>query len=59
MEAEAALPIFNEAVELFMKKIITGKKSAPSTCYRLNRLADIIGDKKICDVTHCAWRRFH
>jgi hypothetical protein len=35
LEAEAALPIFNEAVELFMKKIITGKKNAPSTCYRL------------------------
>lgn len=51
LKAEAALPTLKEVVELFMEKIMAGKKSAPSIHYRLNRLVDNIGDKKIRDVT--------
>lgn len=51
VEAERAQPTVKEAVESFMAKIMTGKKSAPAIRYRLDRLTAIIGDKKIRDVT--------
>ena len=51
LEAEAAMPTVKEAIESFMAKIMAGKKSAPAIRYRLDRLATIIGDKKIRDVT--------
>lgn len=49
-EAEAALPTVNDAIESFMQKIMAGKKSAPAIKYRLDRLAALIGDKKISEV---------
>lgn len=51
LEAERNQPTVNDAVELFMKKIITGKVSAPAVRYRLDRLAAIIGERKIREVT--------
>ena len=51
LEAERKQPTVQEAVESFMAKIMAGKKSAPAIRYRLDRLAAIIGDKKIRDVT--------
>ena len=51
LNAEVVLPTLKEAVELFMEKIIAGKKSAPAISYRLNRLTDIISNKKIRHVT--------
>lgn len=50
-EAERAQPSLMEAVESFMAKIMSGKKSAPAIRYRLDRLTAIIGDKKIRDIT--------
>ena len=50
-EAVRKQPTVNEAIETFMQKIMAGKKSSPSIQYRLDRLASIIGDKKIADVT--------
>ena len=49
--SEAALPTVNDAIKMFMLRIIAGKKSAPAIFYRLNRLATHIGDKKIHEVT--------
>jgi len=51
LEALRKQPTVKEAIESFMSKIMVGKKSAPAIRYRLDRLAAIIGDKKICDVT--------
>lgn len=51
MEAERQQPTVHQAIEAFMQKIMTGKKSAPAIRYRLDRLAASIGDKKIRDVT--------
>jgi len=51
VEAERKQPTVNDAVDSFMQKIMTGKKSAPAIRYRLDRLAAIIGDKKIRHVT--------
>lgn len=51
LAVEEALPTLTQAVELFMVKIMEGKKSAPSIRYRLNRLADILGHKKIRDIS--------
>lgn len=51
VEAERKQPTVNDAVDSFMQKIMAGKKSAPAIRYRLDRLAAIIGDKKIRDVT--------
>ncbi len=51
LEAERKQPTINEAIEIFMRKIMAGKTSAPSIRYRLDRLAAIIGTKKIRDVT--------
>ena len=48
---EKAQLTVKEAVDSFMLKIMAGKKSAPAIRYRLDRLAAIIGDKKIHDVT--------
>ncbi len=49
--AEAAQPSVAKAIEVFMEKIMAGKKSADAIRYRLYRLAAYIGDKKIRDVT--------
>lgn len=51
LEAERAQPSLMEAVESFMAKIMSGKKSAPAIRYRLDRLTANIGDKKIRDIT--------
>ena len=51
LEAERIQPTVDDAVDSFMQKIIAGQKSAPATRYRLNRLAAIIGHRKIRDVT--------
>ncbi len=51
IEAEAAMPTVKEAIQSFMSKIMNGKKSASASEYRLARLAAIIGDKKIRNVT--------
>ncbi|MGA7181006.1 MAG: Arm DNA-binding domain-containing protein [Thiobacillaceae bacterium] len=51
LEAERELPTVREAIESFMQKIMAGKKSAPAIRYRLDRLAMIIGDKNIREVT--------
>jgi len=48
---ESAQPTVRGAIDLFMAKHINGKKSAPDIQYRLNRLAKLLGDKKIRDVT--------
>jgi integrase len=49
--AEEDQPTVSDAVDQFMVKIIDGKKSAPAIRYRLDRLAAIIGSKRIRDVT--------
>lgn len=51
LDAEQKQPTVKIAIESFMQKIMAGKKSAPAILYRLNRLAAIIGDKKIREVT--------
>ena len=51
LEAERQQPTVKELIQSFMAKIMVGKKSAPAIRYRLDRLAAIIGDKKIRDVT--------
>lgn len=51
IEAEQKQPTVSEAIGLFMQKIMAGKVSAPAIRYRLDRLAAIIGTKKIRDVT--------
>lgn len=51
LEAERKQPTVNEAIEIFMRKIMAGKVSAPAIRYRLDRLDAIIGTKKIRDVT--------
>ena len=49
--AEAAQRTVRDVVEQFMAKHMAGKKSAPSIRYRLDRLAAILGDQNIRDVT--------
>lgn len=51
LEAERNQPTVDEVIDTFMLKIMAGKKSAPAIRYRLDRLAAIIGQKKIRDVT--------
>jgi integrase len=51
IDAESSLPTVNEVIELFMKKMMNGKKSAEGVGYRLARLAKHIGETKIRDVT--------
>ncbi len=51
LEAEKKQPTVSETVEIFMAKIINGKKSASATRYRLERLSILLGHKKIRDVT--------
>lgn len=51
VEAEWKQPTVNDAVDSFMQKIMAGKKSAPAIRYRLDRLAALVGDRKIRDVT--------
>jgi len=48
---EAAQPTVRDVIEQFMTKQMGGKKSAPAIRYRLKRLADLIGDSLIRDVT--------
>ncbi len=50
-EAERMKPTVKDAVDIFMKRIMAGKKSASDIQYRLDRLSVIIGEKRICDVT--------
>lgn len=49
-QAELRQPKVSQAIELFMQKIMHGKKSAAAVQYRLNRLADMLGEMKIRDV---------
>ncbi len=49
--AEADQLTVRQVMEQFMTKHMNGKKSAPAIRYRLERLAQHIGDKKIRDVT--------
>ena len=51
LEVERKQPTLSEAIETFMQKIVAGKKSAGHVQYRLDRLAAIIGTKKIREVT--------
>jgi integrase len=51
LEVERKQPTVSEAVATFMQKIMAGKKSAGHVQYRLDRLAAIIGAKKIREVT--------
>jgi integrase len=51
LEAERKQPTVQEAIETFMQKIMAGKKSANTVHYRFDRLAAIIGTKKIREVT--------
>ena len=50
-EMESAQPTVREEIDLFMAKHVDGKKSAPDIRYRLDRLATLLGGKKIRDVT--------
>ncbi len=49
--AEANQPTVSDMIEQFMAKHMNGKKSAPAIRYRLGRLAQLLGDQKIRDVT--------
>lgn len=49
--AEANQPTVHDVIQMFMLRIMAGKKSAPAILYRLDRLATHIGDKKIYEVT--------
>ena len=49
--AEADQPTVREVVEEFLARHMAGKKSAPAIRYRLDRMATILGDRKIRDVT--------
>ena len=51
LEAERKQPTVSDAIKSFMQKIMAGKKSAFHVQYRLDRLAVIIGAKKIREVT--------
>ena len=51
LEAERKQPTVSEAIEIFMAKIINGKKSEQAIRYRLERLSILLGPKKIRDVT--------
>lgn len=51
LEAERKQPTVSDAIKSFMQKIMAGKKSAFHVQYRLDRLAAIIGTKKIREVT--------
>jgi integrase len=52
IEAESSLPTVNQVIDLFMQKIMNGKKSANNIHYRLSRLAYYIGEKKIRDISN-------
>lgn len=49
--AETNAPTVKQAVDIFMSKVIDGKKSAPAIRYRFDRFVAALGDKKIRDVT--------
>jgi integrase len=49
--AEAQQPTVRQAIEDFMVKHMNGKKGASAIRYRLGRLAEFIGDRRIRDVT--------
>lgn len=51
VEAEANQPTVQDAVTQFLTKHMAGKKSEPASRYRLDRLAAIVGPKKIRDVS--------
>jgi hypothetical protein len=50
--AEAAQPTIREAVERFTAQHIVGKKSAPATRYRLQRLVAVIGCWRRPNIDH-------
>src|ERR1019366_5061040 len=47
---ESEQPTVRDVISEFMAKHMTGKKSAPAIRYRLDRLAQLLGDKNIRDV---------
>ena len=49
--AESAQPTVRDAIEQFIAKHIAGKKSAAAIRYRLDRLAGLLGNRKIREVT--------
>lgn len=51
LDAERKQPTVREAVDEFMCKIMSEKKSAPASLYRLNRFVAPLGGMKIRDVT--------
>src|ERR1019366_7604313 len=46
---ESEQPTVRDVISEFMAKHMTGKKSAPAIRYRLDRLAQLLGDKNIRD----------
>lgn len=50
-EAESHQPTVRVAIGRFMSQHMDGKKSAPAIRYRLDRMAALIGDKKIGEVS--------
>lgn len=50
-EAESSQPTVQQAINRFMTQHMDGKKSAPAIRYRLDRMAEHIGDKKIGEVS--------
>jgi len=51
LEREAVLPTVSEAIDQFIAKHMSAKRSAAAVKYRLQRLAQILGEKKINAVT--------
>lgn len=50
ISAEAALPTVSDAIDQFITKHMAGKISAPAIRYRLDLLANILGEQKIDSV---------
>lgn len=50
-DAETSRPTVRQAIDTFMARHMAGKKSAPAIRYRLDRLAGLLGERKIGDVT--------
>lgn len=57
-EAETSRLTVRQAIDTFMARHMAGKKSAPAIRYRLDRLADYVGERKIGDVTRCVVHDF-
>ena len=50
-EAESTRPTVSQVIETFMARHMAGKKSAAAIRYRLDRLAEHLGERKIGEVT--------